>query len=1030
MSKKAGLFLVAFLFLFAAIASAAPPAKLFIPDENFPVYVADPDENVQSGASVCKDSSGNVVVAWLEDDDVYVQKIDTDGNRLWGDDGKVALTGTYTAVRVACCGDYVLIAAINDANEIILQRLDADGNTQWDGPPKKIAGTDADMGDDAFEICCDGAGGLFIAWGVGAKEQVKARRIDIDTGNFSYEEKVILDNDGAEVGNGNIDDAATLSGIGIAPTGAGGVWVVGWYDTPIADGINSPDTCWVTRAVGTGGELEPAAGSDPYTIFSDDNDAAETEKLIVFSDGDSGVVCVGLWTDGTHNYVTIDGLTKNAQDYAQNDIAQNGNVDLYDACYMSASDELAVLWTDNNTGNDAYKLQRYTIDHENKKFTAVWENPFDVDAAEVTHGDLTISLNSDDDGETAKIADLGGGYVGYSWIDGGAGTANHDLFAMVVDPDGNAVFNDADTPIVIEAGEADAITENVAMLAGSAFCIANFDPAAENEEATYKVGHFDWQLLPDLRWTAPVNCTDGLDTDEATSTLTVNKGKIENAGQADATDVVVSFYLMRNDDVNVTNAEWTAADAVKIKVGEVNIGNLGAGNEYNFSAPGKSYDIVISQEDLHAALQELGTIANETKPDKYCLIGFVNEGEVIDEGGANGYYEVSNQNADKNIEACLINERNIHAPDLMPNGTDEDVPDVSAGQTVTLDEVKIKNQGDRDGTSVSFYLWPWPQVSPKDPEDIDDLKEHGTFLGKVEDVTVESGQIVTLDPVELTIPATTGTGDYVIYVVPDADEEIGEFSAYANDPEDNNLNTKEGVGKTNKFTVTGLPDLALTFFAVSPATRTVCVEPGGLVDIQWVVKNMGSAATPATEMRYYLSTDATYDAGDIELEPASYVRGLESGDEEENTVIRRIPYDTACGFWYVIGRVVPVADEITEDNNVMSQQIAVKMGVDIAYTDGALSLTLNPCGYVGTNADWWLVAVTPFGTYWYNGVTWVAGYVTPGHQGPLFALTDYEVTLPTLPSGTYTFYFGVDLIPDGSVTYENLCFDSVTVTVP
>jgi len=581
MSKKAGLFLVAFFFLFAAIASAAaPPAKLFIPDENFPVYVADPDENAQSGARVCKDSSGNVVVAWIEDGDVYVQKIDTNANPLWGDDGKVVLTGTYTAVRVACCGDDVLIAAINNADEIILQRLDANGNTQWDGPPKKIVGTDADM-DDALEICCDGAGGLFIAWGVDAEEQVKARRIDIETGNFSYDAKVILDEDGTEVGNGNIDDDAFLSGIGLAPTGEGGVWVVGWYDTDTGTD-QSPDTCWVTRAVGTGGELEPAAESDPYTIFSDDTNTADTEKLIVFSDGDKGVVCVGLWTDdGTSHYVTIDGRTKNALDYTQNNIAQNGNVDLYDACYMSASDELAVLWTDDNTGNDAYKLQRYTIDHENKEFTEVWEtNPFDVDAAKVDEG---VALDSDADGETAKIADLGSGYVGYSWIEGGAGTVDHDLFAMVVDPDGNAVFNDADTPIVIEAGEADEITENVAMLAGSAFCIANFDPEGVDNE-TYKVGHFDWQLRPDLRWITDIAYTGELDTDEETSTITINNGVIENAGQADVTDdIFVDLYLVRDDDgVFDSWDDWNNATKVLI-YDDLNIGPLAIGETYSFA---------------------------------------------------------------------------------------------------------------------------------------------------------------------------------------------------------------------------------------------------------------------------------------------------------------------------------------------------------------------------------------------------------------------------------------------------------------
>jgi len=218
----------------------------------------------------------------------------------------------------------------------------------------------------------------------------------------------------------------------------------------------------------------------------------------------------------------------------------------------------------------------------------------------------------------------------------------------------------------------------------------------------------------------------------------------------------------------------------------------------------------IDKETLNSALQQLGE-GYDPDDDEYYIVGIVNPGNTIDE---DEYYKPTD-NA-KNISSEVISDANIHAPDLIPNAIDTDVADVLAAQAVTLDGVRIENQGDRGGTSVSFYLWP----SDGDPTDINDLKENGVFLGKVEDVTVEAGQTVLLDPVDLTIPATTPTDGYVIYAVPDADGEIGEFSGYGEDPEGNNLNTGAGVGRTNEFHVTGYPDLIVYMAILSTDTAS------------------------------------------------------------------------------------------------------------------------------------------------------------------------------------------------------------------
>ncbi|MCG2658630.1 MAG: SGNH/GDSL hydrolase family protein [Kiritimatiellae bacterium] len=99
----------------------------------------------------------------------------------------------------------------------------------------------------------------------------------------------------------------------------------------------------------------------------------------------------------------------------------------------------------------------------------------------------------------------------------------------------------------------------------------------------------------------------------------------------------------------------------------------------------------------------------------------------------------------------------------------------------------------------------------------------------------------------------------------------------------------------------------------------------------------------------------------------------------------------------------------------------------------SVTASLNPMDYAGTSADWWAAVVTPFGMYYYDymgGNGWQAG-LRPTLQGPLFGFNAAELlNLTGVPqAGTYTFYFGVDTLVDGEVTYDRLYFSSVEVIV-
>jgi plastocyanin len=104
-----------------------------------------------------------------------------------------------------------------------------------------------------------------------------------------------------------------------------------------------------------------------------------------------------------------------------------------------------------------------------------------------------------------------------------------------------------------------------------------------------------------------------------------------------------------------------------------------------------------------------------------------------------------------------------------------------------------------------------------------------------------------------------------------------------------------------------------------------------------------------------------------------------------------------------------------------------------ASTPLTISASLDPGGSAGTNADWWVAAETPFGFYHLLiGPTpwqWEPELITT-YQGPAVSIAE-TVVLDSfiLPPGNYTFYFGLDTVVDGLVTFDQLIYDSIAVTV-
>jgi hypothetical protein len=124
-----------------------------------------------------------------------------------------------------------------------------------------------------------------------------------------------------------------------------------------------------------------------------------------------------------------------------------------------------------------------------------------------------------------------------------------------------------------------------------------------------------------------------------------------------------------------------------------------------------------------------------------------------------------------------------------------------------------------------------------------------------------------------------------------------------------------------------------------------------------------------------------------------------------------------------------------------AQQPAPAPDIKANGSDGAITISqseklsvtveLNLSTRASENADWWVVAETPFEWYYYdvNRDSWKPGLICT-YGGPLFDLPPYDVlNMSGLPTGDYTFYFGVDMVMNGSLDMSDIYYDSVEVEI-
>jgi subtilase family serine protease len=172
------------------------------------------------------------------------------------------------------------------------------------------------------------------------------------------------------------------------------------------------------------------------------------------------------------------------------------------------------------------------------------------------------------------------------------------------------------------------------------------------------------------------------------------------------------------------------------------------------------------------------------------------------------------------------------------------------------------------------------------------------------------------------LPANLSAGSYFLFAKADAQDEVVELS---------NFNNIRAV-----IVAIG-PDLIVSALTV-PATAV----PGGSVTVSDTTANQGAGPAPASSTRFYLSTNATFEAGDTPLQ-ARGVGALAAGASSTAASTLTLPAAIPTGTYYLLAQADgdTAISELNEVNNTRAG--IVRIGPDLTIS----TFTAPPRGAAG-----------------------------------------------------------------------------------
>ncbi len=260
---------------------------------------------------------------------------------------------------------------------------------------------------------------------------------------------------------------------------------------------------------------------------------------------------------------------------------------------------------------------------------------------------------------------------------------------------------------------------------------------------------------------------------------------------------------------------------------------------------------------------------------------------------AGQYYLIVTADAD-GVAAEALETNNAFAR-AIPLGSDLYLPALSvpftggAGTAIVVNETTANLGGGASPASVTrFYL------SANSTLDAGDVRLPESRAVPALPAGASSGGATSV-----TIPAGTAAGAYFLFARADDDGVVSETN------ETNN---------TSSARVTIGPDLSLPTLSTSASS----VAAGATIVITDTVANVGAGAAGPSVTRFYLSTNAVFDAGDLLLAPARSVPAIAGGTSSVGSTSITIPPATAPGTFYLFAKADGEAavEESVETNNV------------------------------------------------------------------------------------------------------------------
>jgi hypothetical protein len=172
-----------------------------------------------------------------------------------------------------------------------------------------------------------------------------------------------------------------------------------------------------------------------------------------------------------------------------------------------------------------------------------------------------------------------------------------------------------------------------------------------------------------------------------------------------------------------------------------------------------------------------------------------------------------------------------------------------------------------------------------------------------------------------------------------------------------------------------------------------------------------------TRIQYWSNPDISYGGVPTGISSSLY-------NSSDNRLTLNNTASTVANFRPSCSMTTPPSPDIKANNSDGPVTLSQKNPLSIV-------VKLNPGDRYGDHADWWIVVMTSFGPYSYDlgNHSWIPGLSTV-YQGPLRDIDATEIFNQSgLPTGSFTFYFGVDMNMNGSFDMDKAYYDSVKVEI-